>query len=85
MNKYEAFLSEQKETIDRAENLTCITRATILQDAMILTLDALLGDVETLKKIAIDNQNEDEANAFLSIRCALNHPLTHKFYLPLTA
>lgn len=72
MNKYEVFLSRQKEIIKKAENLTCITRATILQEEIIIALDSVLKIIETQKQESIDNKNEDDANAFLSIQCALN-------------
>lgn len=57
------------EVIEKCEVMTFITRASNLQKKALVELKGLIRKVSKSKKIAIKAQNNDEANAYLSLEC----------------
>jgi hypothetical protein len=68
--KLKEYLSYYNDIISRCEIMAIITRDSNLQRSAVEELSQLITDIQTLKELAIRENDENEANGFFSLACA---------------
>ena len=70
MKKLKDYFDYYNNVIRRCETMAIITRDSGLQQSAVDELNQLIKEIQSLKDIAINNKDEDDANGFLSLKCA---------------